>query len=111
MTPAFNPSPRPHTPPMTTPMSSQRKSKCALDPEVEVTTGVTGVSSPGAIYSTLKQSNGSHFLLNRCDHIIIKGLMFKHSPRSKRWKQMYFVLNGTEQMLYFFDNEKVYLVL
>ena len=27
--------------------------------------------------------------------------------RTKKWKYMYFVLNGTEQQLYYFENQKV----
>lgn len=58
------------------------------------------------IYATMRQSSGSNFFLNRKDHIVIKGFLNKKSQRTKKWKYMYFVLNGTEQQLYYFDNQK-----
>ncbi|KAK2180889.1 hypothetical protein NP493_422g02005 [Ridgeia piscesae] len=58
------------------------------------------------IYATMRQSSGSNFFLNRKDTIIIKGYLNKKSQRTKKWKYMYFVLNGTEQQLYYFDNQK-----
>jgi len=58
------------------------------------------------IYSTMRQSSGSNFFLNRKDRIVIRGFLNKKSQRTKKWKYMYFVLNGTEQQLYYFDNEK-----
>ena len=45
------------------------------------------------------------------DHIVIKGYLNKKSQRTKKWKYMYFVLNGTEQQLYYFENQKVRIIL
>ncbi|ELT91839.1 hypothetical protein CAPTEDRAFT_152841, partial [Capitella teleta] len=58
------------------------------------------------IYSTMRQSSGSNFFLNRKDNIVIKGFLNKKSQKTKKWKYMYFVLNGTEQQLYYFENQK-----
>ena len=45
------------------------------------------------------------------DHIVIKGYLNKKSQRTKKWKYMYFVLNGTEQQLYYFENQKVCIII
>ncbi|XP_023933304.1 ras GTPase-activating protein 1 [Lingula anatina] len=60
------------------------------------------------IYATIRQmqSSGSNFLINRNDHIVLKGFLNKKSERGNKWKNMHFVLNGTEHQLYFFENDK-----
>ena len=62
------------------------------------------------IYSTMRQSSGSNFFLNRKDaKVVLKGHLNKKSLKTKRWKNMYFVLNETEQQLFYFENEKVFV--
>ncbi|XP_013409478.1 ras GTPase-activating protein 1-like [Lingula anatina] len=51
-------------------------------------------------------SSGSNFLINRNDHIVLKGFLNKKSERGNKWENMHFVLNGTKQQLYFFENDK-----
>jgi len=33
--------------------------------------------------------------------------MIVSGQRTKKWKSLYFVLNASEQQLYYFDNQKV----
>jgi Ras GTPase-activating protein 1 len=66
----------------------------------------TEIATASQIYQSMRQSNGSNFFLNRKDTIVIKGYLNKKSQRTKKWKSLYFVLNGTEQQLYYFDNQK-----
>ncbi len=41
-------------------------------------------------------------------HILYKYMYcFVPGQRTKKWKYMFFVLNGTEQQLYYFENQKV----
>lgn len=56
--------------------------------------------------NTVKHSNGSNFFLNRKDNIVLKGNLNKKSQKTKKWKKMFFVLNETEQQLFYFDNER-----
>ncbi|XP_070541978.1 ras GTPase-activating protein 1-like isoform X2 [Ptychodera flava] len=60
-----------------------------------------------ALYATIVGRNtGSEILSNKSDASVLKGYLNKKSGRTKKWKVLYFVLNGAEQQLYFFENEK-----
>ncbi|XP_077989624.1 ras GTPase-activating protein 1-like isoform X2 [Glandiceps talaboti] len=60
-----------------------------------------------AVYATIKARNtGTAILSNRVDASVMRGYLNKKSGRTKKWKVLYFVLNGAEQQLYFFENEK-----
>ncbi|XP_014669624.1 PREDICTED: ras GTPase-activating protein 1-like [Priapulus caudatus] len=55
------------------------------------------------IYKTIRQTHTS-LLFNR-HHVICKqGFLHKHMKKSK-WKRFFFVLNGTEQHLLYYDND------
>ncbi|XP_064618499.1 ras GTPase-activating protein 1-like isoform X2 [Lineus longissimus] len=62
-----------------------------------------------SIYASIKKSSGPNFFSNRNDRIILKGYINKSQKVSfsaKKWKTMYFILNGTEQQIYFFESVK-----
>ncbi|XP_072166602.1 ras GTPase-activating protein 1-like [Diadema setosum] len=48
---------------------------------------------------------GMHIMTGMADSIIKQGHLSKKSQKHKKWKTYYFVLNSTEQHLYYFDNE------
>ncbi|XP_005103165.1 ras GTPase-activating protein 1 [Aplysia californica] len=58
------------------------------------------------IYSSIHQSSGPSLLTRSNDRIDMTGFLNKRSDRKKLWKPFYFVLNGTEKYLYYFENEK-----
>ncbi|KAK3701433.1 hypothetical protein RRG08_015853 [Elysia crispata] len=58
------------------------------------------------IYSSIKQSSGPSLLTRSNDKIDMTGCLYKRSDRKKDWKLFYFVLNGTEKYLYYFENAK-----
>ena len=39
--------------------------------------------------------------------LVRHGVLVISGQRTKKWKYMFFVLNGTEQQLYYFENQKV----
>ncbi|XP_064608385.1 LOW QUALITY PROTEIN: ras GTPase-activating protein 1-like [Liolophura sinensis] len=59
-----------------------------------------------SIYETIRHMSGPSLVTNRNDKIIMRGWLSKKSQKTKKWKHFFFVLNGTELQLYFFENEK-----
>ncbi|CAL1535836.1 unnamed protein product [Lymnaea stagnalis] len=57
-------------------------------------------------YSSIRQSSGPSLLTRSNDRIDMTGFLNKRSDRKKLWKSFYFVLNGTDKYLYYFENEK-----
>ncbi|KAK6178717.1 hypothetical protein SNE40_011238 [Patella caerulea] len=58
------------------------------------------------IYASIPQSSGPNLLSSLDESQSLKGYLSKRSERTKRWKSMYFILNGTESHLLYFENEK-----
>ena len=61
------------------------------------------------IYESIPKMQ-TNFIGQKDDKIIIRGylnfLNKKVDKKTKKWKNLYFVLNGTEQHLYYFENTK-----
>ncbi|XP_059172622.1 ras GTPase-activating protein 1-like [Physella acuta] len=57
-------------------------------------------------YSSIRQSSGPSLLTRSNDRIDMTGFLNKRSDRRKVWKAFYFVLNGTDKYLYYFENDK-----
>ncbi|XP_013087831.2 ras GTPase-activating protein 1-like [Biomphalaria glabrata] len=57
-------------------------------------------------YSSIRQSSGPSLLTRSNDRIDMTGFLNKRSDRKKIWKPFYFVLNGTDKYLYYFENDK-----
>lgn len=57
------------------------------------------------LYASLKRGTGANLLKKQWDRIDITGYL-KKRQKPKKWKNMYFILNGTERQLRFFENEK-----
>ncbi|XP_074650781.1 ras GTPase-activating protein 1-like isoform X2 [Tubulanus polymorphus] len=58
------------------------------------------------IYASFRQSSGPNFLASRNDTIVMRGYLNKRSEKTKKWKNFYFMLNKTDQQLYFFESVK-----
>ncbi|XP_078672261.1 ras GTPase-activating protein 1-like isoform X3 [Branchiostoma floridae x Branchiostoma belcheri] len=59
------------------------------------------------IYQSVRaRSTGSCIITQPSDTIVKKGYLSKKGHRSKKWKNLFFILNGTEQHVYYFENEK-----
>ncbi|KAL3867273.1 hypothetical protein ACJMK2_044487 [Sinanodonta woodiana] len=64
------------------------------------------ISSVEDIYASIRQSTGPSRLMGRSDKIEMTGYLHKKSQKTKKWKYLYFILNGTNRELCFFENEK-----
>ncbi|KAL8575409.1 hypothetical protein ACOMHN_000025 [Nucella lapillus] len=58
------------------------------------------------IYASIRQSTGPKLVTRTNDRIEMSGYLYFRNEKMKKFKSYYFVLNGTESMLYFFENEK-----
>ncbi|XP_052279631.1 ras GTPase-activating protein 1-like isoform X4 [Dreissena polymorpha] len=58
------------------------------------------------IYASIRLSTGPNRLMGRQDRIERTGYIQKKSNKNKRWKSFYFILNGSNRELCFFENEK-----
>ncbi|XP_076443695.1 ras GTPase-activating protein 1-like isoform X2 [Babylonia areolata] len=58
------------------------------------------------IYAPIRQSTGPKLVTRTNDRIEMSGYLHFRNEKMKKFKPYYFVLNGTENMLYFFENEK-----
>ncbi|KAL8563555.1 hypothetical protein ACOMHN_060871 [Nucella lapillus] len=58
------------------------------------------------IYASIRQSTGPKLVTRTNDRIEMSGYLHFRNEKMKKFKPYYFVLNGTENMLYFFENEK-----
>ncbi|XP_053405598.1 ras GTPase-activating protein 1-like [Mercenaria mercenaria] len=63
-------------------------------------------SSAEDIYASIRLSTGPNRLMGRKDRIECIGYLQKRSNKSKKWKSFYFILNGSNRELCFFENEK-----
>ncbi|GAB1609426.1 ras GTPase-activating protein 1-like [Argonauta hians] len=57
------------------------------------------------LYASLKRGTGANLLKKQWDRIDITGYL-KKRQKTKKWKNMYFILNGTERQLRYFENER-----
>lgn len=60
-------------------------------------------SSASEIYDTIRECRK---LVLSNQEIKMRGYLFKKSNKTKKWKNLYCVLNGKEAMLYFYDSPK-----
>ncbi|PVD19798.1 hypothetical protein C0Q70_20289 [Pomacea canaliculata] len=58
------------------------------------------------IYAPIRQSTGPKLVTRTNDRIEMSGYLHFRNEKMKKFKSYYFVLNGTEKILYFFENEK-----
>ncbi|XP_076465409.1 ras GTPase-activating protein 1-like [Babylonia areolata] len=58
------------------------------------------------IYASIRQSTGPKLVTRTNDRIEMSGYLHFRNEKMKKFKSYYFVLNGTENMLYYFENEK-----
>ncbi|KAK7116060.1 ras GTPase-activating protein 1-like [Littorina saxatilis] len=58
------------------------------------------------VYASIRQSTGPKLVTRTNDRIEMSGYLHFRNEKMKKFKPYYFVLNGTENMLYFFENEK-----
>ncbi|KAK7492633.1 hypothetical protein BaRGS_00016112 [Batillaria attramentaria] len=58
------------------------------------------------IYASVRQSTGPNLVTRNNDRIEMSGYLHFRNEKMKKFKPYYFVLNGTENILYFFENEK-----
>ncbi|XP_041369267.1 ras GTPase-activating protein 1-like [Gigantopelta aegis] len=60
------------------------------------------VSERNVLYASIMRS-GPNLLTSKSE---LTGYLLKRSEKTKKWKLYYFVLNGSERLLYFFENER-----